>query len=81
MDGDGKKDKIVTTKSADGNTVSYTKYSKSGDRVLTNTDTQGKTTTVSANEKAEKDGTSKSSARSALKNTYNKLSKIYKGRD
>lgn len=81
LDGDGKKDKIVTTKSADGNTVSYTKYSKSGDRVLTNTDTQGKTTTVSANEKAEKDGTSKSSARSALKNTYNKLSKIYKGRD
>lgn len=81
IDGDGKKDKIETVISKDGSRVSYAKLSRNGDRVLATDDGQGNKTSVSANEKAAQDGTGKSSARQALKSSFNNLSKHYRGRD
>lgn len=80
VDGDGKKDKIETVISKDGSKVTYTKLSASGDRVLSTDDGHGNKSTVSANEKAEQDGTGKSSARQALKSTFNNLSRHFRGK-
>ncbi len=80
VDGDGKKDKIETVISKDGSKVTYTKLSANGDRVLATDDGHGNKTTVSANEKAEQEGTGKSSARHALRSTFNDLSKHFRGR-
>ncbi len=80
VDGDGKKDKIETVISKDGSKVTYTKLSANGDRVLSTDDGHGNKSTVSANEKAEHEGTGKSSARRALKSTFNDLSKHFRGK-
>lgn len=78
VDGDGKKDKIVTTTGADGNSVTYTKMS-SGERQLEVKDAEGNSTKLSTSEMMEK-GVSKSEARGALKDSYDKLSRQFQGR-
>lgn len=81
IDGDGKKDKIETVISKDGSRVTYAKLSRNGDRILATDDGHGNRTAVSANEKAEQDGTGKSSARQTLKSTFNNLSRHFRGKD
>ena len=80
VDGDGKKDEIETVISKDGSKVTYTKLSASGDRVLSTDDGHGNKSTVSANEEAKHEGTGKSSARRALRSTFNDLSKHLRGK-
>lgn len=79
VDGDGKKDKIVTTKSADGQTVTKTKLSTGG-RTLEVTDAEGNSTKISTQEMVE-NGDSKMHANRVIRHTYRNISRVFKGRD
>ena len=79
VDGDGKNDKIVTTKSADGQTVTKTKLSTGG-RTLEVTDAEGNSTKISTQEMVE-NGDSKAHANRVIRSTYRNISRVVKGRD
>ena len=74
IDNDGKMDKVTTVRHADGSSVSYTKLSKTGDRVVEVKDSEGKVTgKLSANEKSAADGSSRSHARSVVYDNFQKF--------
>lgn len=74
IDKDGKMDKVTTIRKTDGSSVSYTKLSKTGDRVVEIKDKDGNVTSkLSANEKSAADGSSKSHARSVVLDNYKKF--------
>ena len=79
VDGDGKNDKIVTTNSADGQTVTKTKLSTGG-RTLEVTDAEGNSTKISTQEMVE-NGDSKAHANRVIRSTYRNISRVFKGRD
>ena len=79
VDGDGKNDKIVTTKSADGQTVTKTKLSTGG-RTLEVTDAEGNSTKISTQEMVE-NGDSKAHANRVIRSSYRNISRVFKGRD
>ena len=75
IDNDGRMDEITTVRHADGSSVSHTKLSKTGDRVVEVKDSEGKVTgKLSANEKSAADGSSRSHARSVVLDNYRILS-------
>ena len=74
IDNDGKMDKVTTVRHADGSSVSYTKLSKTGDRVVEVKDNEGNVTNkLSANEKSAADGSSRSHARSVVYDNFQKF--------